>query len=201
MPPPGWSASRSTMSTDLCRPSRAKGPTRTCSTLPWPTRCLLCVLRSDCPACPPLLHSAFHPVSISFTPSLGLVSVADLQPCKPPQTFILSEVIFCIIPVLVFLAFAGSVFFVAIGAALVFTLFLSGLALLLLVPALFLASAVAATVSVWAVGSFLVAQWLYNVLQQGETTSTLETKIDGGGSREAVKMGPSGIKVDVLGGV
>lgn len=116
-------------------------------------------------------------------------------------TFILSEVIFCIIPVLVFLAFAGSVFFVAIGAALVFTLFLSGLALLLLVPALFLASAVAATVSVWAVGSFLVAQWLYNVLQQGETTSTLETKIDGGGSREAVKMGPSGIKVDVLGGV
>ncbi|PHH63151.1 hypothetical protein CDD81_6202 [Ophiocordyceps australis] len=76
-------------------------------------------------------------------------------------SFILSQLVFCFLPLLLFAAFAASTVVLALGAAVVFSLFWIGLALLVLVPVLLVASSVALIVWVWAVASFLLARWLY----------------------------------------
>lgn len=49
-------------------------------------------------------------------------------------------------------------------AALLFSLFWIGIALLILVPTLFITVSLGIVVWIWAVSSFLAARWVYNVV-------------------------------------
>jgi hypothetical protein len=62
---------------------------------------------------------------------------------------------------LIFLTFSLSTIVFVLGVAAVFALFWIGVALLILVPALVLTSSIAVLVWGWAVGSFVIARWLY----------------------------------------
>ncbi|KAB5576087.1 hypothetical protein GE09DRAFT_614791 [Coniochaeta sp. 2T2.1] len=63
-------------------------------------------------------------------------------------------------PILLFTTFVSSTILLALGAAVVFTLFWTGVALFFLVPALFIAVGFAMFFWAWAVASFIVARWL-----------------------------------------
>lgn len=78
------------------------------------------------------------------------------------QSFIVSQFVFSFLPVLLFLTFAVSTVAFALGAAILFALFWIGVAFLLLVPTLLVTSSIAVLVWGWAVGSFLIARWVYN---------------------------------------
>jgi hypothetical protein len=73
-----------------------------------------------------------------------------------------SQLLLSFLPLLIFLTFSLSTILFALGAAIVFALFWIGVALLILVPALLVTSSIAVLVWGWAVGSFVVARWLYN---------------------------------------
>ncbi|TDZ54089.1 hypothetical protein CTRI78_v006517 [Colletotrichum trifolii] len=77
--------------------------------------------------------------------------------------FLLAQVVFSSLPILVFSTFAISTVLFALGAAVIFALFWVGVALFILVPTLFFTCSIAILVWVWAAGSFLLAQWLYNM--------------------------------------
>ncbi|RGP63404.1 hypothetical protein FLONG3_9893 [Fusarium longipes] len=77
-------------------------------------------------------------------------------------SFIVSQLLLSFLPLLIFLTFSLSTILFALGAAIVFALFWVGVALLILVPALLVTSSVAVLVWGWAMGSFVVARWLYN---------------------------------------
>merc|ERR1712093_972733 len=62
------------------------------------------------------------------------------------------------------LSFSLGVLFLSLITALLFSLFWIGVALLVLVPTLFITVSLAIVVWVWAVSSFLVARWVYNVV-------------------------------------
>lgn len=55
----------------------------------------------------------------------------------------------------------------AAGCAIVFTIFWLGIALLALVPTLFLTGGLALLLWAWAVGSFVVARWLWGLVPAG----------------------------------
>ncbi|KAM0354247.1 hypothetical protein ACHAPU_001291 [Fusarium lateritium] len=76
-------------------------------------------------------------------------------------SFIVSQLVLSLLPLLIFLTFSLSTIVFALGAAVVFALFWIGLALLVLVPALVIASSIAVLVWGWAIGSFVIARWLY----------------------------------------
>ncbi|POR31526.1 Uncharacterized protein TPAR_08255 [Tolypocladium paradoxum] len=76
-------------------------------------------------------------------------------------SFAASQLLLSFLPLLLFVVFSASTVAVALGAAILFALFWIGVAFLLLVPALLVTSSVAVLVWAWAVGSFLVARWLY----------------------------------------
>ncbi|KAK5996051.1 hypothetical protein PT974_04477 [Cladobotryum mycophilum] len=84
------------------------------------------------------------------------------SPNSPLRSFIVSQVLFSALPLLLFITFILSTLAFSLIAALLFTLFWIGLAFLFLVPALCLTSSVAALAWGWTVGSFLVARWLYS---------------------------------------
>ncbi|CAF3450534.1 hypothetical protein SNK03_002333 [Fusarium graminearum] len=77
-------------------------------------------------------------------------------------SFIVSQLLLSFLPLLMFLTFSLSTILFALGAAIVFALFWIGVALLVLVPALLVTSSIAVLVWGWAVGSFVVARWLYS---------------------------------------
>ncbi|TDZ16037.1 hypothetical protein Cob_v011106 [Colletotrichum orbiculare MAFF 240422] len=77
--------------------------------------------------------------------------------------FLLAQVVFSSLPILVFSTFAISTVLFALGAAVIFALFWVGVALFILVPTLFFTCSIAILVWVWAAGIFLLAQWLYNM--------------------------------------
>lgn len=79
----------------------------------------------------------------------------------PAQSFVATQLLFSFLPLLLFAAFAACTVVFALGAAIFFALFWIGIALLLLVPALLVASSIALLVWGWALGSFLIARWLY----------------------------------------
>ena len=86
------------------------------------------------------------------------MSTAD----KTFQAFAASQAAFSFLPLLLFLVFSLSTVAFALGAALVFALFWIGVAFMLLVPTLLVTFSVAVLVWAWAVGSFVVARWLYD---------------------------------------
>ncbi|KAM4064384.1 promethin domain-containing protein [Hirsutella rhossiliensis] len=89
-------------------------------------------------------------------------SASSLAAARPVLfSFALSQLLFSFLPLLLFAAFAASTVIFALGAAIFFALFWIGIALLLLVPALLVVSSIALLVWGWALGSFLIARWLY----------------------------------------
>ncbi|KAM5356522.1 hypothetical protein ACJ41O_003168 [Fusarium nematophilum] len=76
-------------------------------------------------------------------------------------SFIVSQLLFSFLPFLLFATFSLSTVAFALGAAIIFALFWIGVAFMLLVPTLLVTSSVAVLVWGWAVGSFIVARWLY----------------------------------------
>ncbi|ROT43683.1 hypothetical protein SODALDRAFT_327885 [Sodiomyces alkalinus F11] len=75
--------------------------------------------------------------------------------------FLLFQLLFSFLPLVTFAVFALSLATLALGAAIVFSLFWIGIALLVLVPTLFLTSSIGLLVWVWAAGSFVVAKRLW----------------------------------------
>ncbi|KAL9947661.1 hypothetical protein D7B24_003950 [Verticillium nonalfalfae] len=104
-------------------------------------------------------------------------SAADFAHERPLLfAFLAAQLIFSFLPLVIFATFALSTVGFALGAALLFALFWIGVALLVLVPTLFLTSAVGLLVWIWAAGSFVVARKLWQVApasvkggQQGST--------------------------------
>lgn len=91
----------------------------------------------------------------------GEPAVAQSFTTDTPQTFLAAQLIFSFIPLLTFAIFSLSTVAFAFFAAIVFSLFWIGVALLVLVPALLVTFSIAVLVWAWAVGSFIVARWLY----------------------------------------
>ncbi|KAG6037079.1 hypothetical protein E4U19_001265 [Claviceps sp. Clav32 group G5] len=76
-------------------------------------------------------------------------------------SFLLTQVLWSFFPVFLFFAFSLGCIAVALGSAIVFSLFWMGVGLLVLTPTLFVTSSIAVMVWAWAVGTFVVARWLY----------------------------------------
>ncbi|CRK42590.1 hypothetical protein BN1723_016037 [Verticillium longisporum] len=91
-------------------------------------------------------------------------SAADFAHERPLLfAFLVAQLIFSFLPLVIFATFALSTVGFALGAALIFALFWIGVALLVLVPTLFLTSAVGLLVWIWAAGSFVVARKLWQI--------------------------------------
>ncbi|KAK1966353.1 hypothetical protein LY78DRAFT_54935 [Colletotrichum sublineola] len=93
--------------------------------------------------------------------------------------FLITQLIFTFLPILVFVSFAASTVAFAFGAAAVFSLFWIGVALLFLVPTLFFTCSIAVLVWIWAAGSFVVAKRLYD-MSPIRTTGDLEVHAPNG---------------------
>ncbi|UNI17918.1 hypothetical protein JDV02_004225 [Purpureocillium takamizusanense] len=84
-------------------------------------------------------------------------------------SFLLAQVCFSLLPLLLFTLFCASAVGFALATGLLFTLFWVGVALFALVPTLLLTSSVAALMWAWALSAFLVARWLYSHAPPGVT--------------------------------
>ena len=94
---------------------------------------------------PPILHFLLclsHPLADTRKTFLALLTALSLPPTLLFATFALSTLLF------------------SLGAAALFALFWTGVALLLLVPSLFVAAGCAVFLWAWAVGSFVVVRWV-----------------------------------------
>lgn len=67
-------------------------------------------------------------------------------------------------PILLFTTFVVSTIIFSFASALFFSLFWIGAALLVLVPSLFTTVALGIAIWAWAIGSFVVAKWLYSII-------------------------------------
>ncbi|KAI6778597.1 uncharacterized protein J7T54_003376 [Emericellopsis cladophorae] len=76
-------------------------------------------------------------------------------------SFVVAQLAFSFLPFLLFIAFSVSTVALALGVAVVFGLFWISVAFMVLVPTLLVTSSIAVSVWGWAIGSFLVARWLY----------------------------------------
>ncbi|PFH59706.1 hypothetical protein XA68_11969 [Ophiocordyceps unilateralis] len=86
-------------------------------------------------------------------------SVASSRPIL--FSLVASQLLFSFLPLLLFVAFAAATVAFALGAAVLFALFWVAFALLLLLPALLVASSIALLVWAWALFSFFVARWVW----------------------------------------
>jgi hypothetical protein len=113
---------------------------------------------------------------------------------RPLQSFIVSQLLLSFLPLLLFTTFALSTVAFSLGAAVVFALFWISVAFMLLVPTLLVTSSIAVLVWGWAVGSFLVARWLYRhapVAVQGDMS------IDAAGRKVDLVKGENGLDASV----
>ncbi|KAG0652443.1 hypothetical protein D0Z07_1373 [Hyphodiscus hymeniophilus] len=79
-------------------------------------------------------------------------------------TFLFIQLILSFTPLALFISFTIGTLLLSLITALVFSLFWIGVALLVLVPTLFITVSLGIAVWIWAVTSFLVARWVYNVV-------------------------------------
>ncbi|KAH8815573.1 hypothetical protein F5884DRAFT_182918 [Xylogone sp. PMI_703] len=79
-------------------------------------------------------------------------------------TFIAFQILLSFTPLALFAAFVIGTLLFSLFAALVFSLFWTGVALLVLIPTLFITVPIGVFLWVSATTSFLAARWLYNVL-------------------------------------
>ncbi|KAH7198527.1 uncharacterized protein B0J16DRAFT_40153 [Fusarium flagelliforme] len=94
-------------------------------------------------------------------------------------SFIVSQLLLSFLPLLIFVIFSLSTILFALGSAIIFALFWIGVALLVLVPALLVTSSIAVLVWGWAIGSFVVARWLYNLSSVGVQNGEVVKKENG----------------------
>ncbi|KAK1237426.1 hypothetical protein MKX08_003051 [Trichoderma sp. CBMAI-0020] len=108
-------------------------------------------------------------------------------------SFITFQVLFSLLPILLFISFALSTFFLTLCAAVIFTLFWTGVASLFLIPTLFITSSLAVLCWGSSVGSFVVARWLYHhgpagVFPHNSGTSSPETEVTSDGAWKDVQV-------------
>ncbi|KAI0451775.1 hypothetical protein F5B21DRAFT_486102 [Xylaria acuta] len=95
--------------------------------------------------------------------------------------FIAAQLLTALIPLLLFATFVLSTTALAFACAAAFALFWAGVALLMLVPTLFLTFGFAVLVWLWAVGTYVVFRAVYARLPaRGKTTNTSTNGNDGG---------------------
>lgn len=109
------------------------------------------------------------------------------------QSFIAFQVLFSLLPILLFILFALSTFFLTLCAAVIFTLFWIGVASLFLIPTLFITSSLAVLCWGSSVGSFVVARWLYHhapagVFPDSSGTSSPGTDVTSDGAWKDVQV-------------
>jgi hypothetical protein len=80
------------------------------------------------------------------------------------KTFLFSQLLFSLLPLSLFTSFVLGTILLSLVSALLFSLFWVGVALLILVPTLFITVSLAFIFWVWAIGSFLVAKWVYDMM-------------------------------------
>ncbi|KAI9762657.1 MAG: hypothetical protein M4579_000275 [Chaenotheca gracillima] len=78
--------------------------------------------------------------------------------------FLFVQVVLSALPVLLFASFAAGTILLAFFAAVAFSLFWVGIALLLLVPTLFVTFSIGIFVWLWAVGTWLSVSFAYNFI-------------------------------------
>ncbi|UKZ94372.1 uncharacterized protein TrAFT101_009244 [Trichoderma asperellum] len=118
-------------------------------------------------------------------------SFASSQPIL--FSFIAFQILFSLLPILLFLSFALSTFFLTLGAAVIFTLFWVGVASLFLIPTLFITSSLAVLCWGSSLGSFIVARWLYHhapasVFSGSSDTSSTGTEVTSDGAWKDVQV-------------
>ncbi|RDA90970.1 hypothetical protein CP533_3094 [Ophiocordyceps camponoti-saundersi (nom. inval.)] len=86
-------------------------------------------------------------------------SIASSRPIL--FSLVVSQLVFFSLPLLLFVAFACATVAFAVGAAVLFVLFWVAFALLLLLPALIVASSIALLAWAWALSSFFVVRWVF----------------------------------------
>lgn len=79
-------------------------------------------------------------------------------------SFLFIQLLLSFTPLALFLSFTIGTLFLSLISALLFSLFWIGVALLVLIPTLFVTVSLGIVVWVWAVTSFLVARWVYNII-------------------------------------
>jgi membrane protein implicated in regulation of membrane protease activity len=77
------------------------------------------------------------------------------------QSFLSSQLIFSFLPLVLFTIFALSTVAFAVGGAILFALFWIGIALLVLIPTLFITASIGVLVWAWAAGSFVIVRAVY----------------------------------------
>lgn len=87
-------------------------------------------------------------------------SVASSRPIL--FSLVASQLLFSFPPILLFVVFTAATTALAVGAAVLFVLFWLAFALLLLLPALIVASSLALLVWAWALCSFFAARWIWS---------------------------------------
>ncbi|RFU81811.1 kinase [Trichoderma arundinaceum] len=108
-------------------------------------------------------------------------------------SFTAFQVLFSLLPILLFLSFALSTFLLALFAAFIFALFWIGVASLFLVPTLFITSSLALLCWGSSVGSFVVVRWLYHhapagVFPGSSDTSSPRIEVTSDGAWRDVKI-------------
>ncbi|KAF8848756.1 hypothetical protein BDZ45DRAFT_681022 [Acephala macrosclerotiorum] len=77
-------------------------------------------------------------------------------------TFVVAQLLFSFLPLALFASFVLGTLFLSLISALLFSLFWIGVALLVLVPTLFITVSLGFIFWVWAISSFLVSKWVYD---------------------------------------
>ncbi|TVY35923.1 hypothetical protein LSUB1_G006355 [Lachnellula subtilissima] len=90
------------------------------------------------------------------------ISFAKEQPLL--ASFLAIQLSLSLTPLLLFTSFVLGVLSLSLISALLFSLFWIGVALLLLVPTLFVTVSLGLIVWIWAVSSFVVVRWVYNLV-------------------------------------
>lgn len=80
------------------------------------------------------------------------------------QTFLGVQILLCATPLLLFASFTVGTLLLSLITAAVFSLFWIGIALLVLLPTLFITVSIGIAVWIWLVSSFLIARWVYNIV-------------------------------------
>lgn len=91
------------------------------------------------------------------------------------QAFLLTQITFSILPVLLFVSFVVSTVLFALGVALLFVLFWVGVGLLVLAVVLLITSILGLVAWAWGVAAFLAYRWVHALV----SPSTATTNING----------------------
>lgn len=142
------------------------------------------------------------------SPSVPISLVSRSMPTntRPPahQSFLVAQLTLAFFPLVLFSSFVLSVVSFVLVAGLLFSLFWIGVALAVLAPTLAVACGLASLLWAWAVGSFVVARWLYNLVPVGVRGGIeLEKQPNGGvgtGTKLVVRKDEDGVRAEKVEG-